>query len=201
MKKCKRWEIAICIALIASVLISTVTAADGNLSDKLVRLHVVAQSDSEEDQSLKLAVRDRALELLSAPLDGVTDVSSAKGIIRENIPMLEEELNEFILKRGFSSAVTVTLEREPFPTREYATFSLPAGPYDALRIVIGDGAGQNWWCVVFPPLCAAGAIEDAPALGLDGEDLSLITKPDGGYTVKFKIAEWFGAIKNFFFGK
>lgn len=202
MKKMKKWEIALCIGFVVALLAGTLTAgAETGLSDKLIRLHVVGASDSEEDQALKLLVRDETLSLLSEPLNGIVDVTEAERIIRENIPTLEESLRDFIRDQGSHQAVAVTLQDEAFPTREYSTFSLPAGPYTALRVTLDEGAGRNWWCVVFPPLCAASAMERLPdtSAGLTDDDVALITQSDETYVVRFKLAEWLGSIKNRFF--
>ncbi|MCL1806388.1 MAG: stage II sporulation protein R [Oscillospiraceae bacterium] len=199
----KPWEIALCIGLVVSLLVSTAAAcANTDISEKLIRLHVVAASDSEEDQTLKLAVRDETLAALSIPLNGVTDVKDAERVITENIPALEARLRGFLEEQGSTQSVTVSLGREAFPTREYSTFALPAGPYTSLRVTLDGGGGQNWWCVVFPPLCAATAMERLPdetrAAGLTENDIALITQADETYVVRFKLAEWLGSIKNWF---
>ena len=200
----KNWEIALCVGLIAALLAGTANAyANNELDEKLIRLHVVAASDSEDDQAIKLLVRDEVLSALQPELLGVTDVAEAESVIAENIPALEERLRTFLEERGISQAVKAELGREAFPTREYATFALPAGPYTALRVTLNGGGGENWWCVVFPPLCAASVMDTLPsgaeqASGLSEDDLLLITQADESYAVRFKLAEWFGALKNRF---
>ncbi|MDR0294216.1 MAG: stage II sporulation protein R [Oscillospiraceae bacterium] len=201
MGKYKLLELALCIGLIAALIVGTATALpSAAISDKLVRLHVVAASDSEEDQLLKLLVRDRTLTLLAEPLDGIGNAGDAAAAIRENIPMLEENLRTFLKTQGSDQAVSVTLQKEAFPTREYSTFALPAGPYTALRVTLDGGAGQNWWCVVFPPLCAASAMEKLPDTftGLTEGDIALITQADETYVVRFKLMEWLGGVRNWF---
>ncbi|MDR0324680.1 MAG: stage II sporulation protein R [Oscillospiraceae bacterium] len=202
----KPWELALCAGLIIALLAGAASAyAEPGLSDKLIRLHVVAASDSGEDQALKLMVRDETLSALQEPLSGVTDVSEAERIIAENIPMLEARLRGFLSEQGLEQPVSAELKREAFPTREYSTFALPAGPYTALRVTLGGGQGQNWWCVVFPPLCAASAMERLPdtsrAAGLTEEEVMLITQADETYAVRFKLAEWLGALRNRFLKK
>jgi stage II sporulation protein R len=203
----KTWELALCIGLVAALLTSAASAYAGTgLSEKLIRLHVVAASDSEADQTLKLAVRDETLTALSAPLSGVTGVSEAERVVSENIPALEEHLRSFLQEQGISQTVAVELKREPFPTRAYATFALPAGPYTALRVTLDGGGGENWWCVVFPPLCASAAMKRLPdeagqAAGLTESDVRLIAQTDDGYTVRFKLAEWLGGVRNWFLRK
>jgi stage II sporulation protein R len=200
----EKWELALCIGLIFSLFIGTASAyADPGIEKKLVRLHIVAASDSREDQELKLKVRDETLAFLDEPLSGVSDIAESFRVIGENIPALEAFLQSYLKESGFDHPVSVTLEREQFPTREYSTFALPAGPYTALRVTLGPGSGENWWCVVFPPLCAASAMERLPdgvshAAGLSENDVKLITQADESYVVRFKVAEWLGGIKNRF---
>ena len=163
------------------------------LADDVLRLHVLANSDSEEDQALKLAVRDRVLAESEVILAGVTDREEAKKRLEESLQTLAEAGAETVACAGYSYPVTVSVEKTWFPTREYEDFALPAGDYTALRVLIGEGSGQNWWCVVFPPLCLGAACEEVEATaamaGLTGEEISLITGEDGGYIVKFKLLE------------
>ena len=198
----KKWEIALAVGLVAALLTGTAIAySETGLDEKLVRLHVVAASDSEEDQALKLTVRDEILSALEPALAGVTDVREAQSIIAEELPALEERLRVFLDELGVEQTVKAELRKEAFPTREYATFALPAGPYTSLRVSLDGGGGENWWCVVFPPLCAASAMETLPqgsyqTAGLNERDLMLITQADETYVVKFKLAEVLGGVKN-----
>ena len=123
------------------------------LNENLIRLHVVAASDSEEDQAVKLQVRDAVIDSLSEAMAEVRDVDQAKVYIRENLPKIEAAANACLELLGYEGNAVVTLKEEVFATRYYDTFTLPAGVYEALRITIGPGAGKNWWCVVFPTLC------------------------------------------------
>ena len=157
-----------------------------DLADKVVRLHVLANSDTEEDQALKLLVRDAVLER-------ATEIR-----LRESLPELEAIAEETVRATGYDYAVTAELEDTAFPTKEYDGFSLPAGEYLALRILIGEGVGQNWWCVVFPPLCTAASAdvpETALAAGLTEDQVSLMTEEDGGYQLKFKAVELWERLK------
>ncbi|RKD22044.1 stage II sporulation protein R [Caminicella sporogenes] len=118
----------------------------------LIRFHVIANSDSPIDQALKLKVRDRVLKEMDSRLN-TRDINKAKEIIRENIKEIEEIALDEIKKNGFDYSVRAALEKSNFPTKIYGSIALPAGTYEALRIVIGKGEGKNWWCVLFPPLC------------------------------------------------
>ena len=169
-----------------------------DLADRVVRLHVLANSDSEEDQALKLLVRDAVLERATALLEQTESRAEAEVLLREGLPELETIAEETVRANGYSYAVTAELEDTSFPTKEYDGFSLPAGEYLALRILIGEGAGQNWWCVVFPPLCTAASAdvpETALAAGFTEDQVGLMTEEDSGYVLKFKAVEWWEQLK------
>ena len=191
-RRLKRVEIVLMVAA-ALVLMSGALAlqTQDQLADKVVRLHVLANSDSEEDQALKLRVRDRVLERATELLEQSADRQEAEALLRGNLLELENLAAEEIAAAGYDYPVTAELTDTTFPTRENDGFTLPAGEYLALRIVIGEGAGQNWWCVVFPPLCTTASADvpaSALAAGLTQEDVNLITE-EPGYVLKFKTVE------------
>ena len=197
--KFKIWEISMLIALVAAMLFGTLAAsAQAGLSDNIIRLHVLADSDSSEDQELKLKVRDGVLEEVSQILEGATNREQAQEIIQENIDKIESAAVRIVAENGKSDDVTASIGQESYPTREYETFSLPAGEYTSLRVVIGSGQGHNWWCVVFPPVCSSTAIGDTAAVSLTDDQISLITEESGRYVVKFKTMEIIGEIMAFF---
>ena len=193
--KLRLWEAALLLAfgltLTAGVWAS---ASEGALAGQVLRLHVVANSDSEEDQALKLLARDAVLELASRLLDGVSDRARAEEILSAHLDELAQAGAEALAAQGCADRVTAEIADQWFPTREYATFSLPAGQYRALRITIGAGAGRNWWCVVFPPLCLGSVTEESVETAADGvlseDQVALITGQDGGYVLKFRLIEW-----------
>jgi len=223
-KKPMLFEAALLIALSAALLFGAWAQREGeSLAGKLIRLHVIANSDSEYDQATKLKVRDGILELLNPELSGVTSMEEAERVIAAKLPLIAQTAEAITGDAGTRLDVTAELGRESYPTREYDTFSLPAGEYTSLRVTLGEGEGENWWCVVFPPLCSAGAVTDygasetgehADASGtgeyagssetgeyfgasaLTGSDVSLVTGDSGGYIVKFKLLELWGEIKN-----
>ena len=169
------------------------------LRDQLLRLHVVGASDSKEDQDVKLLVRDAVLQSLEEGLADLKDVDAAMDYVARMLPKVETAANRCLAAAGFDDTVSVSLTEEAFPTREYDTFSLPAGIYKALRVVIGEGEGKNWWCVVFPQLCMgteADFVETAKVAGLSGE---LTGTLEGDYEVRFWLLEKFGELKNRFF--
>ena len=192
-------EIALMVGL-AIFLGSGVLAlrTQDELADKVVRLHVLANSDSEEDQALKLKVRDVVLERATAILEQSADRREAESRLRGELLELERIAAEEIAAEGYNYPVTVELENTDFPTKEYDGFTLPAGEYLALRVIIGEGQGQNWWCVVFPPLCTAASADvpaSALAAGFSEEEVNLITEENQGYVLKFKAVEGWETLK------
>lgn len=192
-----------CALLAAFVWCGTIIADRQRLNEELIRLHVVANSDSAEDQELKLQVRDAVITSLRQALADVQDTEQAKEYLQKNLPKLQELANRTLDSAGSAQRAVVTLCREGFPTRQYDTFSLPAGIYEALRVTIGDGAGKNWWCVVFPSLCvpqtsqgfsdtAAGAgFPDALSGALTGEE---------PYQIRFYLLDKLGELEKILAG-
>lgn len=201
-RRWKRLELALLIGLLAALIWGMWSIRSQQvLADKVVRLHILANSDSEEDQALKLQVRDAVLERAEEILENAHDRSAAEEDLREALPELREIALETVAAQGYDYDVTAELTDAAFPTREYDGFTLPAGEYLALRLVIGAGEGHNWWCVVFPPLCAqttTDVAQTAMAAGLDGGDVSLLTEESQGYVLKFKSIElWEGLRQRF----
>ena len=192
-------ELALLIGLAAALLWGAGTLRTQEaLAEKVVRLHVLANSDSEEDQALKLRVRDAVLEQATAILEQSADRREAESRLRGQLLELERIAAKEIAAEGYDYPVTVNLENTDFPTKEYDGFTLPAGEYLALRVIIGEGKGQNWWCVVFPPLCTAASADvpaSALAVGFSEEEVSLITEENQGYVLKFKAVEWWETLK------
>ena len=185
---------------VACIWLWGIVTDSADLREELLRLHVVGASNSEEDQAVKLQVRDAVLASLEEGLQDMTDPKEAYDYVARMLPKVEEAANRCLAAAGFSETVQVSLTEEAFPTREYDTFSLPAGVYKALRIVIGEGEGKNWWCVVFPQLCVgtqAQFVETANAAGLDPE---LAGTLEGDYELRFWVLEKLGELKNQFFG-
>ena len=185
---------------VACIWLWGIVTDSADLREELLRLHVVGASDSEEDQAVKLQVRDAVLQSLEEGLRDMTDPKEAYDYVARMLPKVEEAANRCLAAAGFSETVQVSLTEEAFPTREYDTFSLPAGVYKALRVVIGEGEGKNWWCVVFPQLCVgtqAQFVETANAAGIDPE---LAGTLEGDYELRFWVLEKLGELKNQFFG-
>jgi len=203
--KLRLWESALLLAfgltLTAGVWAS---ASEAALAGQVLRLHVVANSDSQGDQARKLLVRDAVLEKAAPLLEGADGRAAAERALAPRLDELARAGAEVLAAEGCGDAVTVALADQWFPTKAYDGFSLPAGRYRALRVTIGEGAGHNWWCVVFPPLCLGSVTEESvetAAGGVLSEDqVSLITGQDGGYVLKFRIIEWWEELLRSFGG-
>ena len=192
-------ELALGLGLAAALIWGNVSLhRQQALADRVVRLHILANSDSDEDQALKLQVRDRVLDRAAEILTESADRAAAERALRAALPELESLAADEIARRGYDYPVTAELADTAFPTREYDGFALPAGRYLALRLVIGAGEGHNWWCVVFPPLCTAVSsdlAQTAMAAGLTEDDVQLITESDNGYVLKFKSIELWESLR------
>ena len=180
---------------VACIWLWGIVTDSGDLRENLLRLHVVGASNSAEDQAVKLQVRDAVLGSLEEGLRDMTDPQEAWDYVSRMLPQVEAAANRALAAAGFSETVQVSLTEEAFPTREYDTFSLPAGVYKARRVVIGEGEGKNWWCVVFPQLCGAEGefVETASTAGLDPE---LARSLEGEYELRFWVLEKLGELKN-----
>lgn len=199
-----RLSIAIVTLLIGLMALSFLPVhGEEKIYDTVVRLHVLANSDSEEDQALKLRVRDAVLDATSPLVKDCTSQEEAVEILSAHIPDLESAAAAVIRQEGYDYPVTVLLGEEDYPTRIYESCAFPAGTYVSLRVCIGNAEGQNWWCCLFPPLClsAATAKEDNEdafiQVGLTKDQYGIITETGKTkYKVRFKILEviedWFG---------
>ena len=167
----------------------------GGIRESVVRLHVLANSDTDADQALKLKVRDAVVTEAAGLFDGAADAAEALDRARAALPRLERAATDAVTAAGYDYPVAVELCRAYFDTRTYDdAVTLPAGLYDAVRVRIGEAEGHNWWCVVFPPLCV-GAAADVTAMEdvLDKDQLTVVT---GGqrYAVRFKAVEWWESL-------
>ena len=186
----KIWEVSLLIALSAALCLGTWAQGRQNrLSSKLLRLHVIAASDEEAEQALKLQVRDAVLAYLSPRLAGAGDIQQAQAILRQELESIQ------LVAEGAAQgrSVTVSLGRERYPTKHYEGFTLPAGKYDSLRITLGQGQGHNWWCIVFPPVCLSASQSETVERQLGQEDFRLISDGEG-YELRFKILEFWGQL-------
>lgn len=189
----------LCIGFFCVLLINFhFESTEAALAKGVIRFHVIANSDSEEDQELKLKVRDRVINEMNNLFDKNEDISSAREVIINNIPKITSIAKDEIQKRGYSYDVYVSLGKSDFPTKDYGEVVLPAGSYEALKIEIGSAKGKNWWCVLFPPLCFvdesavsynyAGAKMVAASVGEENSDL-VKKKKSPSVELKFKTYE------------
>ncbi len=210
MNKIKFRVIILILSLIGIISVMTITISGevkkvDSISDdyknKLIRFHVIANSDSDEDQELKLKVRDAVIAYLQPKLIESTSIAQSEKIIKNEYNELEKISKNIICKNGYNYDVKVGIKNSTFPTKQYSSVILPAGEYKALKIVIGKGQGKNWWCVMFPPLCfvdeANGVIDKATDKKLKEvlteDEYKLITqktqKDMNKMKVKFKVVE------------
>lgn len=178
--------------LIITLLLSVLpTDAEANIYEDTIRLHILANSDSKEDQALKITVRDGLLLEYGERLRSAGSFEGAAQLAEGLLSEIESFAEELINAEGYDYSVTAILSEEWYETRDYDGFSLPCGIYTSLRILIGEGKGKNWWCVMYPPLCTELACEDAPAddgfIDYTKEELILIS--GSKYNLKFKILE------------
>ena len=176
---------AFCLLLCTLLMIILPTEAEAAIYDDTIRLHIIAPSDSTEDQSLKLRIRDVILNEYSAVFEKQGSKASAQGILSDILPQIQKRAHDEVLSAGYEYEVLVTLTEEWYPTRIYKSFSLPCGTYTSLKIVLGEGEGDNWWCVMYPPLCLDAAISEDSSLTPEEEFLI----SDNGYCIKFKLLE------------
>lgn len=163
------------------------------LSEDVLRVHILANSDSAADQSLKLQVRDRVLSQCSDWYDGCCDKAKALEITRSHLDEIEGIAADEIWRHGFDYPVTAEVGEMYFNTRYYDDFTMPAGRYDALRLIIGNGEGQNWWCVMYPSLCVGAACEKEMKESLDDGEYEVVTSDK--YDFRFKLVEYFEELR------
>lgn len=198
-RKLKTWELALIFGILAALVAgSWLRQEQQDLADGVIRLHIIANSDIEDDQTLKLAVRDAVLAEIQDFYPQDATLETAQATLIAHLADIRATGQAVVDEAGAGYTVTAELTQSYFPTKEYDNFSLPAGQYNALKITLGEGVGQNWWCVAFPPLClgaTSDTVEEATAAGLFTDDqLSLMTESDGGYVLKFKSMELLGEI-------
>lgn len=181
--------------------VKKISNASEDYKDKLIRFHVIANSDSDEDQNLKLKVRDAVINYLQPKLLESESIEESELIIKREYSELEKISKNIILQNGYNYDVKIGIDYSEFPTKQYSNVVLPAGEYKALKIIIGEGSGKNWWCVMFPPLCFVdeekGIIDkdtdDKLREVLTEEEYNLIAQKTSNQTnrvqIKFKIVE------------
>lgn len=204
----KVFSILFCLVIIIIIVFNnlsgyrSVTAED--LSKRLIRFHVIANSDSISDQALKLKVRDAVLSYMAPKLKNSGSVEETRKILLENDKEVQKIAAGIINKNGYCYNVKTSLSHEYFPIKTYGNITLPQGKYEAYRIIIGDGAGQNWWCVMFPPLCFVDIttedvdykkIDSAMKGRLTPSEYNSVVSSSDNIKIKFKTVEVFKKLK------
>jgi stage II sporulation protein R len=188
---------ALFLALVFTILLNFTgfTAGCEKIPSQVLRLHVLANSDSQEDQSLKLKVRDRILEESRGMLDNVQNREQAEQAVRQRLSQLQGAAQDEVNRHGYDYPVKARLAKTYFTTRTYGDVTLPAGEYDALEVTIGSGKGHNWWCVIFPQLCLPAAQDKKELKDVLNQNELKIVRDGGGYQVKFKTVEYYEKLK------
>ncbi len=191
----------LCVVLLMLCMPFLPLSDEYEIYDNTLRLHVLANSDSESDQQLKLCVRDAVVEKTAELTKGCKNIEEAVLIYKNNLGVLEETAQNVVNEKGYSYDVNVTFGKETYPEREYEGVRLPAGEYTSLKINIGESEGKNWWCVLFPPLCvdASKAEEELIQTGFTPNQIKLLTDSETPkYKIRFRILEWGEEILSYF---
>lgn len=198
MKKIRIAEISAAVALIVAVIASVAGfgVRCGDVREDVIRLHILANSDSEEDQNVKLIVRDALLNSGKELFSGSVSKDNAQECLEAQKTELIEIANKVLAENGFDYKARITLAEEYFTTRSYGDLTLPAGEYTALKVILGSGEGHNWWCVMFPPLCLPAASEETDIDAFFGEEGGELIKSSPRYEMRFKIVEVIESIKS-----
>lgn len=182
-----------CIAFVLTVIYSVIPfeAQCSELSQDVFRLHILANSDSEADQSLKIKVRDKVLDYTEDLFNSANSKEETESIISDNLQSISNVAYQTVLDNGYDYVVTAEITNMYFTTRYYEGYTLPSGMYDALRITIGEGEGHNWWCVMYPSICISSAEdkESKAKEALDDDEYNIVCNEQ--YQYKFKVVEMF----------
>ncbi|MBO5106222.1 MAG: stage II sporulation protein R [Clostridia bacterium] len=189
-------------AILAAMLFSMIFSLAGfeakcnDLKQNILRLHIIANSDSAEDQALKLKIRDELLKKSNGLFETAGNKEQAIKLVNENTDFLKEVAHEVLLKEGKNQPVSISVGKAYFDTRVYDNFTLPAGEYEAVRVLIGKAEGKNWWCVMFPSMCVPAAEKEHKLTEAVNEKSAEIAENAPRYEMRFKIIEWYEAVKN-----
>ncbi len=190
----RKLENSLFCGLVISVLLSIISfgASCGEIRQDVLRMHVIANSDSAEDQAVKLKVRDAVLEAGEDLFDGTLTAEGAEQVLDSDIERLQNAAQNVLTENGFDYGVRVEIGKDYFNTRTYdGEVTLPAGEYEAVRVILGEGQGQNWWCVMFPPMCLPAAEADTEISDVLTQNEEDVVKSNPKYEARFKIVELF----------
>lgn len=198
MSRKHKIEMSIAISLILSIVLSfwSFGLECNEIRKDVIRLHILANSDSEEDQTVKLLVRDALLQSGEKLFSGLVTRKDVAETIEEEKENLEAIANKVLRENGFEYTSYIYLVEEYFATREYEEFTMPAGKYLAVRVILGKGDGHNWWCVMYPPLCIPAVSERTDIDAVLGKNGAKLIKSNTKYEIRFKVVEIFEKIRN-----
>lgn len=193
MRKIKFLELSIAVGLVVSMIFSVIGfgASCNDIRNSVLRLHILANSDSDADQAVKLVVRDELLKSGSELFSGDVSLENAAEYLDSNKNEIVAYINNILANNGFKYESDVCLVQEYFNTRTYDNFTLPAGEYLALKVILGNGNGHNWWCVMFPPLCLPAASDNTDIDLIFNKECTQIVNSSPDYEIRFKIIEIF----------
>lgn len=202
MKRLRLVEISVTVALVLSIVLPFIGFGIQceDIRNNVIRLHILANSDSSEDQAVKLLVRDAVLNCDEKIFSGEINIENVEEIFNANKDRIKDIANAVLDANGFDYKSRISITEEYFSTRTYEKFTLPAGRYTALKIVLGNGEGHNWWCVMFPPLCLPAASKNTQLDVVFGENGAEIVSNAEKYEMKFKFVEIFEMIKDKIYG-
>lgn len=197
MSLSKKFKISVTVGIVVAILFSICSFAKTSeeIRSDVLRLHVIANSDTSVDQNLKLRLRDYILQEGKDIFNGSVNVENAVEKIEPALPELEKSAKAFVNQAGFDYDVKISLSNEYFTTRTYETVTLPAGKYLALRVVIGSGEGHNWWCVMFPPMCVPAADKKDEIENVFSEKEIKLVESKPKYEPRFKVVEIYEQLK------
>ena len=196
----KLFSKALCIAFVLTVFYSLIPfeAECNEISNEVLRIHILANSDSQADQNLKLKVRDEILAYSEELFNSANSKEEAEKIVQENLAEIIAVAQKKVYDEGYDYKVNAEITNMYFTTRYYEQFTMPSGMYDALRVTIGEGEGQNWWCVMYPSICLSASIESDEKAKESFTDNQYDIVSSGEYQYRFKVVEIFEKITSFF---
>ena len=195
-------SLVLCGVIYAAFWMMSICSDRYYLDQEVIRMHIVANSDSELDQNIKFQVRDAVCRSIASDLDRIQNTEEALEYLRNNLSKLRNIANQVLEEAGVDMEATVSLGKEVFTTREYDTFRLPAGIYKTVRITLGEGNGENWWCVTFPSLCSTETVfqyEEAAACAGMPSLLTESLKKTPNYELRFLVLDFIGSIAAYFY--
>ena len=198
------FENDIAVAMVCAIIFTLFLTLAGfevgcnELRGNVLRLHILANSNSDADQTVKLKVRDAVLTASEKVFEGAKSKEDALNLAKENVGLFKTAAEQKLKQLGVNQSVTVKVEKAYFNTREYENFTLPAGQYDAVRVLLGNAEGKNWWCVMFPSMCLPAAADEHSLTESVDEKAAEIAENAPKYEIRFKIVEWYESIINWF---